>query len=63
MAQDRDWTLNHDDTPASRGPRAGERTRYGRDDAGYGEAGYRSQGVMLGNAHSIVRRAQRDGHL
>lgn len=26
-------------------------------------ASYRAQGVDLGNAHSIVRRAQRDGHL
>lgn len=26
-------------------------------------ASYRTQGVDLGNAHSIVRRAQRDGHL
>jgi DNA-binding NarL/FixJ family response regulator len=25
--------------------------------------GYRSQGIILGNAHSIVRRAQLDGHL
>ena len=25
--------------------------------------GYRAQGVILGNAHSIVRRAQLDGHL
>lgn len=26
-------------------------------------SGYRAQGVVLGNAHSIVRRAQLDGHL
>jgi DNA-binding NarL/FixJ family response regulator len=26
-------------------------------------SGYRGQGVILGNAHSIVRRAQLDGHL
>jgi DNA-binding NarL/FixJ family response regulator len=25
--------------------------------------GYRAQGIVLGNAHSIVRRAQLDGHL
>lgn len=56
MAQDRDWTLNHDDNTASRGPRAGERARYGRDDyardeAPYGETGYRGRGDRFGQAY------------
>jgi osmotically-inducible protein OsmY len=56
MAQDRDWTLNHDDNPASRGARAGERTRYGRDDyarddAPYSEAGYRGRSDRFGQAY------------
>jgi osmotically-inducible protein OsmY len=51
MAQDRDWDNHHDDNQASRG--AGERTRYGRDDyardnALYGEAGYRGRQDRFG---------------
>ncbi len=55
MAQDRDWDLQHDDNYGPGGRYAGERGPYGRDDyarddALYGEAGYRGRRDRFGPA-------------